>query len=226
MPKIIVICLLILGMFFGATQIQAALVTIENNSFESPYLEDDWGSFSTPGWSIYDSDIGIMTHTMNPSWYLLNQFEIDGRNVLSANGGEYTYQILTSTLSANSFYTLTVDVGNIRSSIVDPDYYWAGYAVQFWAGDTMLAEDNSSLHPDPTHFLISTVNYLAAVDDPLLGAQIQIRLMSLGSMSKHMAFDKVELNATPVPVPATILLLAPIFIVLTGYRSRFNTKQT
>ena len=128
---------LLLGLLLSAVQVGAAPISIRNSSFESPYLSEDEGTFSIPGWSVFDTDAGVSSHISNPSWYPLNQYEIDGRNVLIATGGEYVYQTLADSLASDTLYTLTVDVGNVRSRIGGMEYYWAGYAVEFWAGGTM-----------------------------------------------------------------------------------------
>ncbi len=196
-----------IGLMLFDVQVVAAPIPIENSSFESPYLSDGQGSFSIPGWAVFDTDAGIASHITNPTWYPLNQLEIEGQNALIASGGEYVYQALTVTLVPDTLYTLTVDVGNVRSRIGGMEYYWAGYAVELWAGDTLLSSDDYTLHPTPSHFLTSSISYQSTSSDPLLGELLEIRLMSLGDSAKFLAFDDVELDATTVPLPGSISLL-------------------
>ena len=114
MIKLSLKCAIILGLMLITVQAYAAQKIIINTSFESPYLSEDERILDIQGWSVFDTDVGIASHITNPSCYPLNQYEIDGRNVLIATGGEYVYQTLAATLAADTLYALTLDVGNVR----------------------------------------------------------------------------------------------------------------
>jgi hypothetical protein len=135
----------------------------------------------------------------------------EGNNVaMGYNDTDYTTdagfaQVLTETLSANTTYTLTVEVGH--------SYYYGmeGYKVQLLAGGSpednegvitegnLLAEDDSTLTIPLDTFATSTVEYTSGgVSDPNVGLHLQIRLLVPPPTQPAFAmvgvdFDNVEL---------------------------------
>ncbi len=124
-------------------------------------------------------------------------------------------QVLTdagATLTADTTYTLTVEVGNAIG------YVWGGYSVQLLAGGTphtpgtgadytgsvtggtLLAEDNNSLTIATGTFETSIVTYTYDPDlhSHLLGEPLQIRLLALGGEGAD--FDDVTLFHSPEPL--------------------------
>jgi hypothetical protein len=95
-------------------------------------------------------------------------------------------QVLSDVLTANTLYTLQVEVGNRL------DTPFPGYVVQLLAGGVLLAEDNNSLSPADGTFATSTVTFTALPGDPNLGQPLEIRLRSFGRQTN---FDDVRLTA-------------------------------
>jgi hypothetical protein len=117
-------------------QVGAESIFVENASFEALELAD--GTFlrgAPEGWTLLDGKFG----TFNP---LATTFPDvpDGENTAYSNGGTIA-QVLAAVLEANTVYTLEVEIGN------RPETPFPGFAVQLWAGNSLLAEDVSSFEP-------------------------------------------------------------------------------
>ena len=204
------------------TKVPFLVPFVDNPSFEDPVLADGLDSWSldNQGWGYFDN--AGYQGSWNPG---LNSGEYDGyggnapegQNVGFANPGGVGVpggfaQVLTNpnaTLTANTTYTLTVEVGNTLG------YPWGGYSVQLLAGGTphtpgtgaytgpvtggiLLAEDNNSLTIVEDTFETSTVTHTTGgVSDPNVGLPLQIRLLSLGNVSAdddtEADFDDVTL---------------------------------
>jgi hypothetical protein len=117
-------------------------------------------------------------------------------------------QVLSAVLTADTVYTLTVQVGQRR------DYPLAGYDVQLLAGGTLLSDGMRTDIP-PGEFRTVTVTYTATASDPLLGQALEIRLTSTANR-QQVNFDDVRLDASPSgggsgglanPEPSALLLL-------------------
>ena len=158
-----------------------------------------------------------------------------GNNVLllyvnSPSGGAAygVQQQLTATLAADTHYSLTVQVGNIASgsggTLLNTGCFgsegFPGYRVQLLAGDSLLAEDNSSLSPGEGLWALSTVNFASSAAPAQLGLPLAIRLINLNGPATvtnplqngvEVDFDDVRLDAMPltaVPLPPMTWLAA------------------
>jgi len=110
----------------------------------------------------------------------------EGVNVAYSNGGTIS-QVLAATLSSNTLYTLTVKVGKRL------DLNFPGYVIQLMAGNTVLAQDNSTVSPASGAFLSSTITYQSPVSGPLLGQNLKIVLLANGIQG---IFDAVSLSTS------------------------------
>ncbi|MCB1853065.1 MAG: choice-of-anchor J domain-containing protein, partial [Gammaproteobacteria bacterium] len=122
----------------------------------------------------------------------------DGENVVAINPSGSVEQTLEEVLSEGYTYSLEVNVGH------RPDVGSIQYAVQLYAGDSLLGYDNGSQIPDAGEFLTITVNYTAQPGDPSAGQPLSIRLANTGS-ANQVNFDLVSLDVSP-----TTLELSPI----------------
>ena len=148
---------------FTVGDARATPVPIVNAGFEEPYFTDpdDWSSGAPTGWTQIGYGDGYAG-----AWRVTGddfdaqpdgRFASEGRNVAYTET-PHRYdswvgieQTLNWEFAAGKNYTLTVDVGNSWY------YYFSGYKVQLLAGDTVIAQDNNTLHPDWREWATFTV---------------------------------------------------------------------
>jgi len=119
----------------------------------------------------------------------------EGFNVAYSNQGTIS-QVLSATLASNTLYTLRVNVGK-RLDLAFPTY-----VIQLWAGNTLLAQDNSSLNPASGQFLLSTPTYQSPASGPV-GQNLKIVLSANGAQAE---FDAVSLSAlTSIGLPSVTI---------------------
>jgi len=186
-----------------ASSAAAAPLFVANPGFENPVLADSGAVFVIPGW-VSIGDAGVFDP--HAAAYLTGAPE--GENVAFSQlggpdwGGPIVSQVLGDALTANTLYTLTMLVGNRL------DAPFAGYEIGLYAGGSLLANDFNTLAPGDGQFLLSTVQYFAAANDPLLGSLLEIQFRSLGRQAN---FDDVKVDAVTrqadIPEPATLALV-------------------
>jgi hypothetical protein len=173
-------------MSFGVEQAAANSIPVGNAGFENPLLGDGGFTGSIPSWVVGDgvSDAGVF----NPNAEYPGRIP-EGQNVAFSKDPTIS-QVLGASLQANSLYTLQVDIGHRNNEPTLP-----GYAVELYAGGTLLASE-SSLAPGPGTFLTSVVSYFASPSDPLVGQALEIRLQVTPLLPYQVNFDNVRLDAT------------------------------
>lgn len=182
----------------------AQTISVTNPGFESNALADGGFTLSITGWTIAGS-----AGTYNPTSTQYPGGVPEGMNVAFINGGSIS-QVLGATLTADTSYTLQVDVGDRA------DTPFPVYSVGLYAGGVLLAEDPGLLLPPNGTFLTSTVTFLALVGNPNLGQPLEIRLANNGVQTN---FDNVRLEALDVaaiPEPGTCALVAMGLLPLAG----------
>jgi hypothetical protein len=241
--------------FLFSGQAYSAAVFVENHSFE---VEIE--SIVPPGgWEIYDpssTGVGIGTYpptviddAYNPpgpggvpvppdgdeiGWtFLSSEF---GQDAGSGNPAGFQ-QELSSTLTANSHYELSVAVGNPQSFFSPRTFRlfnmenFPGYIIQLLAGDTVIAEDINSVSIDEGDFGIASLSL--TVDDShstLLGMALGIRLLNQNNdvaadfedipWAAAVEFDNVQLSVSAVPVPAAFWLFGTALVGFIGISRR------
>jgi hypothetical protein len=248
--RFILICLALLSL--SVSSANAAPVTIVNPSFELAIGQPG-------GWEEYDpsgTGVGIIgtypptvvNDAYNPpgpggvpvpphgddiGWtFLSSEFE---QNVGSGDRAGLQ-QGLSSTLTANSHYELSVAVGNPQSffsprSLRDWNMEnFPGYIIQLLAGDTVIAEDVNSVSIDEGDFGIASLSLTVDGSHAFLGMALGIRLLNQNNnvaadymnvpWASAVEFDNVQLSVSAVPVPAAVWLFGTALIGLVGMSRR------
>ncbi|WP_019509136.1 hypothetical protein [Pleurocapsa sp. PCC 7319] len=146
-------------------------------------------------------------------------------------------QTLDEQLTANTRYTLQVDVGNpAPNPFVRADLSgFPGYRVELVAGGEVLAQDNNSLSIAEGVFETSTVTFTAPEMHSSLGEELEIRLVNIAETSglevdnnvKLVDFDNVRLFAETIePTLPTISVVAEPTEVEEGSQLLWNFELT
>ncbi len=156
-------------------------------------------------------------------------------------------QTLDATLQLNTTYTLSVQVGNIASGTgtgasAGLGFFdlsgFPGYAIQLLANDVLLAEstqvtaDVAGIDPLPIaegQFELRTAQVTIGDAHDQVGEQLEIRLINLNVLDTDLPggipsgievdFDDVQLDASPIPEPASVVL-AVVGMLCVARRSR------
>ena len=204
-------------------QVKAALLTVANNSFETPIVTAPSGFISSTGsvggWTFTGGQQGfanpVAAHNAGGSWYGSSPGIIpDGNQIAWSNGGTIS-QTLSGTLQTNTVYTLSAFVGN-RLSVNFP-----GYSIGLYAGGNLLAS-NSGVTPADGTFAPVTVSYTSGIS-VTPGQALEIRLTSLSGFQGQTNFDNITLDAASIPEPSAILGL--LGFGLLGIASKLRQKQ-
>jgi len=208
----------------------AAPLTVLNPGFESPVLANGVSSATALNWAEAPS---IFALSLNPSAADMNGgLAAEGNNVGASvkleNSPTMLFQSLAATLSANTTYTLTVAIGHPipNAPPFGPPLTYGGYQVVLSAGNTVLAQDNTSIVVPLGEYRTSTVNYTALPGNPLLGQPLVITLLTPGTTTfDGVYFDDVKLDATPVPEPSAVVSIALGGLLLLRVRRKVGVKS-
>ncbi len=192
----------------------ADFLGIQNFDFEDPELVD-FGDITSripiPGWDLYDPD-GLLANSEDADYgvWKLGFFDgnpPDGRQVgfvfLSqpvGSGIAGLEQTLASVLEADTFYELSVFVGD-PGTFSDPDFLgFPGYRIELWAGaDRIGVDDNETVMNGG--FRIIRIPFAPSDIDPRIGQTLKIRLINLlNGPGIEVDFDAVTLEAVPVQI--------------------------
>jgi hypothetical protein len=214
-----------IAIFIGSSSVNAVSLAINNAGFEEPNLTneppvDPTGEVFTfetpPGWDLYDPD-NLIPDDLNdrnlgtgypgvwsPSNIFYSNGIPEGNNIAAIflpqapnSGSVALTQTLSTTLKANTQYTLQVDVGNPGS-----DFFagFPGYRIELWVGNNLVAQDNNSLDIAEGAFVTSVISYTALDNDSNLEQPLEIKLFHLlAGTGGEVNFDNVRLNTTLVP---------------------------
>jgi hypothetical protein len=203
-------------------QVKAALLTVANNSFETPVITNPSGfnssTGSVGGWTFTGGQQGfanpVAAHNAGGSWYGPSPTIPNGNQVAWSNGGTIS-QTLSATLQTNTVYTLGAFVGN-RLSLNFP-----GYNIGLYAGGNLLAS-NSGVTPADGTFAPVTVSYTSGIS-VTPGQALEIRLTSQTVTNAQTNFDLITLDAASIPEPSAILGL--LGFGLLGIASTLKQKR-
>ena len=124
-------------------------------------------------------------------------------SIFGNGAGQFSQTLSGTTLQTNTTYTLTVAVGN-RNNLALP-----GYGIELWAGATKVASEYSITQggtgSDPADGTWSNVTATFTSGESVVAGDLEIVLQSYGT---QVNYDNVSLDATIIPEPATLGLVA------------------
>jgi hypothetical protein len=199
---ILVLCALMLCLFFCNPVAWADSVPVQNPSFEitGPLTTTCIGPGTClynagpiPGWTIS----GALAGSFEPSSYYFNLPLPNGSILAFTNGGSISQTLFGISLQPDSTYTLSVDVGHR----LDGDI--ANYSISLDAGSSVLCTtsgSNGSAAPGTFIDAILTCTTGASVPSGFLG-------IVLAGSGVQIDFDNVQLNVVPTPEPSASVLM-------------------
>ena len=215
--------------------LSAASIMVPNFSFESPAqtngANNNGGNGNTTAitnWTISAPP----SNTDNGVYHPLAGFTSTNplpapadRNQLAylvpgaGNTSSITSSASLGTVAANMLYTLTVALGNRSDNL----FFDTGtYTIDLLANGASVAEATlaGSAIPHGTFSDLSAV-FTSPASGPLIGESLTIRLSATaGSNSDEGIFDNVRLTASPVPEPATSIMIVGGMAALAWLRRR------
>ena len=141
----------------------------------------------------------------------------DGTDTHAWSNGQDIFQITGEVITADTLYTLTVDLGDRTDTAVP-----AGTEIRLGAGSTFgvdLLDLDTIVNPTPDGgWETWSVSTFIDAGDPLIGELLRIELISGGIQPQ---FDNVRLTALTqvdvVPEPASIAIWSLIGLGLAGF---------
>ena len=182
-----------------------------------------------PGWDLYDpnnlipEDASLAT-SFTGGWKPSEAFfatipegdQIASIFLVPPGAGEVGFaQNSGVTIQPNTTYTLSAAVLN-TPALPGAEIFegFPGYRLELLAGNNVIAIDNNTVVIGEGDFETATVSYTSFNDDIYLGEALSFRLINLnlddgngldGGNGVEVNFDDVELSATSVPEPVSIL---------------------
>lgn len=182
-----------------------------------------------PGWDLYDpnelipEDASLET-SFTGGWKPSEAFfatipegeQIGSIFLVSPGAGEVGFaQNSGVTIQRNTTYTLSAAVLN-TPPLPGAEIFegFPGYRLELLAGNSIIATDNNTIVISEGGLETATVSYTSSNNDIYLGEALSIRLINPnqnngsgldGGNGREVNFDNVELKATPVSEPRSIL---------------------
>jgi len=211
LPALIRVLLAVFIGEFLADISHASLLTVGDPSFEGTVLSSGGftsGVYTANSWNS-NANAGIFRPTSSsyPSGVP------DGVNIAYSSSAAVIDQVLSATLTANTTYTLSINVGS-RFDTPHND----GYTIQLLAGGVLLSGTTNFPVPTDGAFVLATTVYTTGTSNPQLGQALEIKMFS--AATGQTSFDNVKLDATTVPEPASFLLFGLTAIGAGFFRMR------
>ncbi len=213
-------CLIgIVSIYFYAQGVAwGTAIPVLNYSFESPALASDTFNGSIDDWNQTVSTYGGVWNYTGTGTTFFNTPPPDGNQVAYKNGGTI-YQQLTTTIAANTTYTLSVYLG-LRNDLFTAD---PQYSIQIgYDGGFLPLANLSPAPPAPGDWELETLSYTSPASGVMIGEDLDISLLTTDFATDSQGdFDDVTLtmDGTPsAPLPAPAWLLGSGLLGLLGWR--------
>ena len=183
---------------------QAETITIDNAGFEAPPTAD-YASGAPTSWTSRDASFnGGRFNGTGPTFGPLVGGVPEGTQAVWANNSAL-YQVLSTTLQANTTYTLSVSVGSRNDG---SSYHGATIALGY--GDTFGANllpkaTTSEVAPALESWSTWTDTFVTDANPAGSGQFLRVELIT---PSAQTLYDNVQLTATTTPEPSTLILLS------------------
>ena len=202
-------------LFMGAGIACAQSITIPNNSFENgtlplniglgPYSNVLAGSTiatggALPNWTAAgttaNAAAGAYASTLSKWW--------DGNNIgyiyVFGPGAATLSQTLSATLQNKTTYTLSGLIGQVPT-------YLFNYAIQLWAGSTLLATSSALEAKASFVSATDTLTYFSGANNPQAGQPITIVIGATGTAQGYSGvfFDNISLTAATGATVAAVI---------------------
>jgi hypothetical protein len=176
----------------GTGAAQAASVTVNNFSFETP-SNPNFSPVIT-GWTVSSGNAGVQP--FNATQFTSGVPDGSQAALIAFNGGSIR-QDVAATYQAGTRYTL-----NLFAGITLPN---STISLRRSDNNTVLSSFtfNQSSFSSRGVFLSFNTSYLAGIADQ--GAGIRISIDRPNNGGTQLVFDNVTLDATPVPEPSSLL---------------------
>jgi hypothetical protein len=222
MYRKLTILLVALAFLGWHSRADASLITINNPGFEDPPISQ-YTTAAPPGWTLTGTGGGVWNINNAPLGFWNPSAAPEGDQIgwLSPasppNGTATFFQILGATLTDNTQYTLTGQVGHPigYGATPIPDTI---YTVAMWAGSYLLGSI-SGTGPEGS-FETFTLTFNSGVSG-FAGSPLEIRL---SSSQAQTGFDNLVLDA--VPLPPSLLLMATGIIGIASYGWRRTGRKS
>jgi hypothetical protein len=181
--------------------VSADSIAVGNHSFEAEQLSSGGWSDNTPAsWQETTPNGGGSFSEYIPG------FVADGVNHQGIQSGTAVWQDLSTSLSPNTQYTLTVAIGNRNAGFTPPGNQTV-FALQLWDGTTATTLStktfDASTLPEST-FADQWTTYTTG--DTVAAGTLRILLTHVDGTGRGH-FDNIRLDSLTVPEPGTIALL-------------------
>lgn len=213
---------LLASCFLGTGAAQAAVLNVENASFEIALLaKGGFTSVAPSGWVAFGipSTIGVFAPFDSQLPPVVAGVQVGYINPSSNGGG--IQQTLSDTLESGSNYLLQAHFAYRKDC---PALCGTpAFALELLAGDAVLATfigTNSTF--DNQTFKIAALSFDTPEGSPLVGQALTIRIRGEGVGSGQFDFDNVTLtkNVSAVPLPLPAVLLGSALAGLVAVRRR------
>ncbi|MCA2628404.1 MULTISPECIES: PEP-CTERM sorting domain-containing protein [unclassified Microcystis] len=184
----------------GTGAAQAASVTVNNFSFETP-SNPNFSPVIT-GWTVSSGNAGVQP--FNATQFTSGVPDGSQAALIAFNGGSIR-QDVAATYQAGTRYTLNLFAGIRLDELGNLTLPNSTISLRRSDNNTVLSSFtfNQSSFSSRGVFLSFNTSYLAGIADQ--GAGIRISIDRPNNGGTQLVFDNVTLNATPVPEPSSLL---------------------